>query len=106
MGSPCLRRRTLLLLVIGALASTASSADQSSKTTREDAPKNVLFIAVDDMRPSIGAFNFSLAHTPNIDSIAATGSWVGFLVSCCCHCISGLVATEGVVSDARDHSTV
>lgn len=25
------------------------------------------------MRPSIGAFNFSLAHTPNIDSLAESG---------------------------------
>ena len=37
-------------------------------------PKNVLFIAVDDMRPSIGAFNFSLAHTPNLDKLGATGT--------------------------------
>ena len=28
---------------------------------------------MDDMRPSIGAFNFSLAHTPNMDHLAATG---------------------------------
>eukprot|EP00039_Didymoeca_costata_P002860 m.63182 g.63182 ORF g.63182 m.63182 type:complete len:532 (+) comp11566_c0_seq1:3-1598(+) len=38
-----------------------------------DSKKNVLFIAVDDMRPSIGAFNFSLAHTPNIDKLAQGG---------------------------------
>ena len=37
-------------------------------------PKNVLFIAVDDMRPDIGAFNFSLAHTPNLDRLGATGT--------------------------------
>eukprot|EP00038_Savillea_parva_P009173 m.181696 g.181696 ORF g.181696 m.181696 type:complete len:542 (-) comp15341_c0_seq1:76-1701(-) len=35
--------------------------------------KNILFIAVDDMRPSIGAFNFSLAHTPNLDKLASEG---------------------------------
>ena len=29
--------------------------------------------AVDDMRPSIGAFNFTMAHTPNMDRLAATG---------------------------------
>jgi arylsulfatase A-like enzyme len=26
-----------------------------------------------DMRPSIGAFNFSLAHTPNLDKLASEG---------------------------------
>eukprot|EP00662_Eupelagonemidae_sp_cell21_P038113 gene38113-43643_t len=36
-------------------------------------PKGVLFIAVDDMRPSVGAYNLSLAHTPNIDRLAAGG---------------------------------
>ena len=34
--------------------------------------KNVLFIVVDDMRTNIGAYNFSLAHTPNLDKLAST----------------------------------
>ena len=33
--------------------------------------KNILYIAVDDMRPSIGAYNFSLVHTPNMDKLAS-----------------------------------
>lgn len=33
--------------------------------------RNVLFIVVDDLRPSIGAYNFSLAKTPYLDSFAA-----------------------------------
>ena len=32
--------------------------------------KNVLFLPVDDMRPSLGLYNFSLAHTPNLDKLA------------------------------------
>jgi len=32
-----------------------------------------LFIAVDDMRPTLGAYNFSLAHTPNMDKLASEG---------------------------------
>jgi hypothetical protein len=35
--------------------------------------KNVLFIVVDDMRPNIGAYNYSFAHTPNMDALAAEG---------------------------------
>lgn len=31
---------------------------------------NVLFIAVDDLKPTIGAFGDDLAHTPNIDLLA------------------------------------
>ncbi|GAA5118511.1 sulfatase [Luteolibacter yonseiensis] len=37
------------------------------------APKNVLFIAVDDLKPSIGAYGDRLAKTPNIDRLAARG---------------------------------
>eukprot|EP00037_Helgoeca_nana_P022484 m.229791 g.229791 ORF g.229791 m.229791 type:complete len:665 (-) comp26009_c0_seq1:104-2098(-) len=39
--------------------------------------KNVLFIAVDDMRPSLGAYNFTLpgqpTHSPNLDKLATEG---------------------------------
>ena len=55
-------RATLLL------AATAAAVAQGAEP-----PKNVLFVAVDDMRPSIGAFNFSMAHTPNMDQLAETG---------------------------------
>jgi hypothetical protein len=33
----------------------------------------VLFIVVDDMRPDLGAYNATIAHTPNMDRLAATG---------------------------------
>ncbi len=36
-------------------------------------PKNVLFIAVDDLRPQLGCYGDKFAHTPNINSIAARG---------------------------------
>ena len=36
--------------------------------------KNVLFIVVDDMRPDLGAYNATIAHTPNMDRrLAASG---------------------------------
>jgi hypothetical protein len=40
--------------------------------------RNVLFLAVDDMRPSLGAYNFTIpghpTHSPNIDKLASEGT--------------------------------
>ena len=36
--------------------------------------KNILFIAVDDLKPSIGVYGDSFAKTPNIDKLAALGT--------------------------------
>src|SRR6218665_2618291 len=35
--------------------------------------KNILFIAVDDLKPTIGAYGDTFAKTPNIDRLAARG---------------------------------
>ena len=35
--------------------------------------RNVLFLAVDDLRPQLGCYGDRHARTPNIDSIAAHG---------------------------------
>ncbi|HJP34554.1 MAG TPA: sulfatase-like hydrolase/transferase, partial [Gammaproteobacteria bacterium] len=38
----------------------------------QDRP-NVLLIIVDDLRPLVGSYGDDLAHTPNIDELAASG---------------------------------
>ena len=54
-------RRSLFAVVLSVVAVTAM------------AKPNILFIAVDDLRPSIGCYGDELAVTPNIDRLAKRG---------------------------------
>ena len=48
---------------------------KEEKTVSETAKKkpNILFIAVDDLRPELGAYGSEIAITPNIDALAGDG---------------------------------
>ena len=62
-----IRARSLLVLwfvLVGGL-STAHGADPKRM--------NVLFIAVDDLRPQLGCYGDPIAKTPNLDKLAASG---------------------------------
>ena len=39
-----------------------------------NAKKNILFIAVDDLKPLIGAYGDTFANTPNLDELASLGT--------------------------------
>lgn len=54
-------------LLIGCARSTQAAPDQTSNRY------NVLFIAVDDLRPELGCYGVDYVSTPNIDKLAATG---------------------------------
>lgn len=57
------------LIVIIAIASAMFSACESNKET--GGKYNVLFIAVDDLRPELGCYGADYMHTPNIDKLAS-----------------------------------
>lgn len=69
------------LMLSGAACAQKNSAKKSktAKTTEAAptfAPKkyNVLFIAVDDLKPDIGAFGFTETKTPNLDKLAQSST--------------------------------
>lgn len=39
----------------------------------DNAPMNILFIGVDDLRPELGCYGASYMHTPHIDQLAEQG---------------------------------
>ena len=62
---PMKRPGVFILLALGALM-TSLSAQNGEKP-------NILFIAVDDLKPLLACYGDTLAHTPNIDALAAKG---------------------------------
>ena len=60
-----MRRLVLSLATLGALVAAAHA---------EAKPRNVLFIAVDDLKPALACAGDPHARTPNIDRLAARGT--------------------------------
>lgn len=58
-----------IILAIGAFLAIACSESH----TEQSKPPNILFIAVDDLRPQLGAYGNEIMITPNMDQLASEG---------------------------------
>ena len=68
-------RRRFLATGLGAIAYGAvRSAGAAEDRPTPAARRNVLFVAVDDLRPQLGCYGHTRMHTPNIDALAARGT--------------------------------
>jgi len=67
-GDNILRLTMKNLIVLACLIPAVCSAEENSPR-----PFNVLFIAVDDLRPELGCYGNRIVKTPNIDRLAARG---------------------------------
>ncbi|MBN1910772.1 MAG: sulfatase [Pirellulales bacterium] len=63
----------LLSIACLALACVVSHVSSTSAAPAETKRPNVLFIAVDDMRPDLGCYGSNLIKTPNIDRLGDSG---------------------------------
>jgi hypothetical protein len=60
----------MILVVLTVLLLAPLAASSGSETPRSPARFNVLFIAVDDLRTSLGCYGDTLVVSPNIDRLA------------------------------------
>ncbi|NND98223.1 MAG: sulfatase-like hydrolase/transferase [Pirellulaceae bacterium] len=63
------RRRKLLITVLASFVTLLGILPCMADRARP----NILFIAVDDLRPELGCYGDSHVHSPNIDALAASG---------------------------------
>ena len=68
-------KRITLILGAALFASLCSCKEQSKPVSEVKTVKkpNILFIAIDDLRPELGAYGSEVAITPNMDALAANG---------------------------------
>ena len=62
MNNNIMKKAILFLILVFVMISTISYAQKNSKP-------NILFIAIDDLRPSLGCYGDSITKTPNIDAV-------------------------------------
>lgn len=67
----CTRRDFLKTAGLGTIALMLTCKSSFAKVS-QDRP-NILFIAIDDMRPELGCYGQKLVHSPNIDRLAREG---------------------------------
>lgn len=85
--TPCKRRDFLRILGYGAAGTLLSSCTSTSQATQSSAKPNVLFIAVDDLKPMLGCYGDKRIKTPNIDRLASRG--MTFLNNHCQQAVCG-----------------
>ena len=77
-----------------------SPADAEAQQKRP----NILFIAIDDLKPEIGAYGSRMVKTPNIDRLAASGTV--FMANYCQQAVCGPTRASLMTGMRPDHTKV
>lgn len=89
--------RNIGLILFGLMIVPAHAQDQPNRP-------NVLFIAVDDLKPTLGCYGDQLANTPNIDKLAESGTV--FLNNHCQQAVCGPSRVSIMTGMRPDHTQV
>ncbi len=90
-----------MLAVAGVAAGMGISVQGMANTP---APRNILFIAIDDLKPILGCYGDALVKAPNIDRLAASGTV--FLNNHCQQAVCGPSRASIMTGLRPDHTKV
>ena len=68
-----MKKLSLILFAVSSIFVVSCSNNTETKEATKPAKKNILFIAIDDMKPILGAYGDNFAISPNIDKLAEQG---------------------------------
>ncbi len=63
----------ILLFAIFSISAKCPEGARESKQSIKETPKNILFIAIDDLKPLLSNYGFNQMQTPNFDRLAKKG---------------------------------
>lgn len=92
-------------LLSGLILTSVSSFVSATPSQQKQGPKkNVLFIAVDDLKPLLGCYGDCIAHTPNIDRLSSLGTL--FTHAYCQQAVSGPTRASLLTGMIPDHTRI
>ena len=92
-----MKKVSLFLILVFAMSSTISYAQKSSKP-------NILFIAIDDLKPELGAYGNKMVKTPNIDRLAKMSTV--FMSNYCQQAVCGPTRASLMTGMRPDHTKI
>lgn len=69
-----MKNHKYIILIVSTMALAIGGCTVNKKLSEHKQKPNILFIAVDDLRPELGCYGHETVQSPNIDKLAKTGA--------------------------------